>query len=102
MFALGQVPRSHAKETVEYTLKYLADPKTSATGSINIYKALGGGMQTGALVYDWCYSVMSGAQRSLLAEIVRDEMYRKEQPCRPDNVKSSAWSDIAGKAVGQA
>lgn len=101
MYALGEVPKSHAKETADYAIAYLANPATSAKDSISIYKDYGtNGIQTGALVFDWCYSAMNASQRAQLSEEVRDLMYAKDQPCRPDNI-ATGWSDIAGKSVGQ-
>lgn len=100
LYAIGYADEAYAKETVEFTIEYLTDPLTRETYSISIYKDFGtNGMQTGAMVYDWCYNAMTDEQRLALAERVRTLMYAKEQPCRPDNVRS--WSDIVGKAVGQ-
>lgn len=111
MYALGEYDDEHAKDTVEFTMKYLEYPRTKETYSISMYKDYGtNAIQAGALVYDWCYNVLTEEQKQLLPKRIMDIYYRKEdtngngtveyvQHCRPDNV--SSWSDIAGYAVGQ-
>ncbi len=98
MYAFGQVSKSHAKETIRYTIEYMDNPKTDKTGTINIYKAFGFAMRAASFVYDWCYSAMTEAEKEQLAESIHREMYRKEQPFRPDNPEK--WTAIGGKTVG--
>lgn len=100
MYMLGELSEADAQETVEYTIEYLKNAKTKETYSISIYKDYGtNGIQAGALVYDWCYDIMTVQQRQELAKYIRNLMYADEQPCRPDNV--SSWNQVGGKAVGQ-
>lgn len=102
MYMLGELSEADAQETVEYTIEYLKNAKTSKTYSIDIYKDYGtNGIQVGALVYDWCYDIMTQKQRTELASYIKILMYDEEQPCRPDNVNSSSWTELGGKAVGQ-
>ncbi len=111
MYALGEFDDAHAKATVEYTIEYLKNPKTSQTYSISMYKDYGtNGIECGALVYDWCYDVLTDTQKETLAKEIMAIYDIKEdtngdgkieivQPCRPDN--ASSWSELAGYAVGQ-
>ncbi len=97
MFALGQVPESHAKETVAYTIEYLKNPQTDQTG-VKLYKWLGFALRAGALVYDWCYSVMDEGEKAELAKEIYEEVCREEQPFRPS--APDKWTSIGGKSVG--
>ena len=102
LYALGLLSEKDAIETVEYTIEYIKNAKTSVSPSntIALYKDYGNNaIQTGALVYDWCYDIMSSKQRKELAQNIRKHVYAPEQPCRPDNVET--WTDVAGKAAGQ-
>ena len=102
MYMLGELSEKDAVATVEYTIEYVKNAKTSVSTSdtIGIYKDYGNNaIQAGSLVYDWCYDVMTEKQRKELAENIRKHIYAPEQPCTPDNVET--WSDVAGKAVGQ-
>lgn len=109
MYALGEFDLSHARETVEYTLKYLEKPLTSKPDSISMYKDFGeNGIMCGSLVYDWCHSALTSEEKVKLAGFIK-EMYidtnddgspNYPQPCRADNIET-AWSDIAYKSVGQ-
>ena len=108
MYALGEYDYNHARETIEYTLKYLKSPNTAQTYSINMYKDIGtNAIQTGALVYDWCYDAFTEEEKVLMGKLIL-EAYKDTdgdgnpnytQPCLITN--PAAWSDIAGKAVGQ-
>lgn len=99
-YAMGEVDKAHAKETVRYTIEYLTNCTSAQTDSIAKYKDFGTqGMQVGAFVYDWCYSAMSESEKATLAERVKTLMYDKVQQARPDNVDQ--WNDIAGKSVGE-
>ena len=100
MYMLGLLNEKDAVETVEYTIEYVKNAKSNHTDTIELYKAYGtNAIQTGSLVYDWCYDIMTQKQRDELAAYINKLLYAPEQPCRPDNVAS--WSDIADKAVGQ-
>ncbi len=97
---------SHAKETVAYTLNYIKNAKTAYTDNISMYKDYGSNaIQIGALVYDWCYDVMTEEQKNLLPQYtmalydIKDANGLYIQPCRASNVDD--WSEIAGTAVGQ-
>ena len=99
MYIMGELSEKEAMAAVEYTIEYTRNPKTVKTDSIAIYKDFGNnGIQTGALVYDWCYDLMSPSQRKELATNIKNLMYAKEQPCTPNNVET--WSEVGGKAVG--
>ncbi|MBR3761706.1 MAG: discoidin domain-containing protein [Lachnospiraceae bacterium] len=100
MYMLGEISEVDAQETVQFTIEYLKNAKTSQSGSINIYKDFGTqGIQTGALVYDWCYDIMTAKQRKELTTLIKNLMYADEQPCTPDSAAS--WYEVGGKAVGQ-
>ena len=100
MYMLGELSEKEALEAVEYTIEYTRNPKTAKTDSIAMYKDFGNNaIQTGSLVYDWCYDLMSNSQRKELAANIRNQMYASVQPCTPDNVET--WSEVGGKAVGQ-
>ena len=100
MYMLGELSEKDAIELVEYTIEYLEDPKTTQTYSINIYKDFGtNGIQVGALVYDWCYDIMSVSQRKALAQNIKNLLYDEVQPCTPANAHT--WQEVGGKAVGQ-
>ncbi len=108
MYALGEFDYDHARATIEYTLKYLEKPLTAQTYSINMYKDLGtNGIQTGALVYDWCYDAFKEEEKELLASYIV-EIYEDTNGDGSPNYKQpasiknpSSWGDLAGKAVGQ-
>lgn len=100
MFVMGEVNRNSAKETVEYTIEYIKNAKSRETYSISIYKDFGTqAIQTGSLVYDWCYSIMTESQKMQLSELIKNLVYDPVQPSRPDNM--SSWRDMAGYNVGQ-
>jgi len=99
MYVMDEVDKKHAKDTVAFTIEYLKNAKTRETYSIYIYKDFGTAFEMGGLVYDWCYDVMTDAQRSELAEIIKNLVCDPVQPARPDN--AAAWSDINGYSVGQ-
>lgn len=100
MYMLGELSEKEALEAVEYTIEYTRNPKTSKIDSIAMYKDFGNNaIQTGSLVYDWCYDLMSNSQRKELAANIRNQMYASVQPCTPNNVET--WSEVGGKAVGQ-
>ena len=105
MYMLGELSEVDAQETIAYTIEYLKNAKSAEetkqpVNTISLYKDYGTqAIQTGALVYDWCYDIMTQNQRTELASYVKEFMYADYQPCRPDNMNQ--WYDIADKAVGQ-
>ena len=101
MYALGMLREIDAVETVEYTIEYLKNAKSTQTNNIQLYKDFGdNGIQMGSLVYDWCHDIMTERQRKELATLIREMVYDDEiQKRRPDNMED--WTDLAGSAVGQ-
>ena len=121
MYALGLEPeefdRKFARETIEYTIQYLKEPKSketkgAATNTISEYKDFGkNGIRTGSLVLDWCYDAFENdvERQTLAKEILAMYDLKREystdtpkpyvQPCRPNNI--NGWSHVAGNAVGE-
>ena len=99
MYMLGELSEKEAVATVEYTIEYLKNAQSNISGAIDRYKDFGtNAIQTGSLVYDWCYDLMTQKQRDELAASIRERIFGEEQQNTSENVED--WTSVGFSSVG--
>ena len=95
-YLLGDIDRAGAERTAKCALEYLSavefDPKAA-----DITRAIGETMTCGAVVYDWCYDVISAEDKSAFIARFKELAAQKEIGYPPTNPNLSSIASHAGE-----
>lgn len=76
LYALGEVDEAHGRQTVQYMRDYLET--VIYRGGQDITRSMGDTITTGAMVYDWCYDLMSEEDKTVFIRRFKEICAEKE------------------------
>ena len=76
MYVLGEVDDKHGRQTVEYMRNYIETVRFPNTQDIT--RSMGSTMLTGAMVYDWCYDLLTDDDKTCFIRRFKEIAAEKE------------------------
>ncbi len=76
MYLLGEVDDNHGRQTIAYMREYIGSVKFPNVQDIT--RSMGNVMTTGAMVYDWCYDLLTDDDKSFFIRRFKEIAAEKE------------------------